>query len=158
MVGSFGGYAKGRIEQADINRTAKFSNKYVEKGKLPDDATWESMSPYARGEYGTQQVLEELKSQFPNAEFVREVSYNVNGTTYRADISYFDNNGRLHIVEVKSGVNPGFTTNQKITIPALQGGGNVKVVPFGANATRLFNKLGVPNQINSYTFDLYRLK
>ena len=158
LVGSFGGYAKGRIEQADINRTAKFSNKYVEKGKLPDDATWESMSPYARGEYGTQQVLEELKSQFPNAEFVREVSYNVNGTTYRADISYFDNNGRLHIVEVKSGVNPGFTTNQKITIPALQGGGNVKVVPFGANATRLFNKLGVPNQINSYTFDLYRLK
>ena len=158
LVGSFGGYAKGRIEQADINRTAKFSNKYVEKGKLPDDATWKSMSPYARGEYGTQQVLDELKSQFPNAEFVREVSYNVNGTIYRADISYFDNNGRLHIVEVKSGVNPGFTKNQKITIPALQGGGNVKVVPFGANATRLFNKLGVPNQINSYTFDLYRLK
>lgn len=87
----------------------------------------------------------------------REVSYNVNGTIYRADISYFDNNGRLHIVEVKSGANPGFTKNQKITIPALQGGGNVKVVPFGYRAGQLFNDK-IPSQINSYTFDLYRLK
>lgn len=82
----------------------------------------------------------------------------MNGTTYRADISYFDNNGRLHIVEVKSGANPGFTGNQKITIPALQGGGNVKVVPFGAKAEWLYGGRTLPTQINSYTFDLYRLK
>ena len=97
----------------------------------------------------------DLQSQYPNTKLFSEVSYDVNGTTYRSDISYY--NGRLHIVEVKSGANPGFTKNQKITTPALQNGGNVRVTPFGAKVGLLFRS-GIPNQIKGYTFDLYRLR
>ena len=112
---------------------------------------------YNIGEYGTQQVIDELKTQYPNLNYSREVSLSVNGITYRADFIYYDNKMQFHIVEVKAGVIPGFTKNQRLTIPALQSGINVKIVPFGKNASNFFNK-PLPNQINKYTFDFYWLK
>lgn len=140
-----------------IYSDASNPNLHVEGGRLPDREIWKSMSPNKRGDFGKQLLFSDLQSVKRSSPIVSEVSYKVNGVTYRADWSYIDNNGVVHIVEVKSGVSPSLTTNQKITIPTMLNGGNVKIVPFGEKARNLFNR-NIPSQLDDWSFDIYWYK
>ncbi|MBR4601509.1 MAG: VCBS repeat-containing protein [Prevotella sp.] len=127
---------------------------HIEHGRLPEDDVWKGMTSFERGEFGQRLVVQDIRTAKGELNFVKEVYYKINGTTYRADWSYIDKDGVLHIVEVKSGANPRLTLNQKTTIPALLQGRNVKIVPYGAAANKLYPR-GVPRNIADWSFDMY---
>lgn len=127
----------------------EYSHKsFAENSQLPEN--WNMMISYEKGEFGVKMHI-----AYQNLDsYVREVSYKVNSVTYRADLSYFDENGLLHIVEIKTGPKAGLTPNQKITIPQLIQGNNVEIIPFGNKAKTLF-KGTLPNKITDFVFDIY---
>ena len=108
------------------NENPNFDKIHIERSRLPEDETWSGMVTFEKGEFGTRMKVQDLRLQSVSYKYVREVSYKINSVTYRADISYVENKGILHVVEVKSGANPCLTSNQASTIPALLKGGDVK--------------------------------
>lgn len=116
---------------------------------LPSD--WEMMTPYQKGRTGVKLTAEQLNL---NGNYATEVSYRVNGVTYRADLSYYDANGVLHIVESKAGPYAGFTKNQLQVFPLLNNPSIVDIQWFGRNGNRLFNTMHTRNNTN-FQFDIY---
>ncbi len=129
-------------------------NLHIEYGQLPDPDTWNSMSSFQKGELGKNEAFLKMKDIFGDQNYVSEVSYKVNGEIYRADWSFVDENGLLYMAESKAGNGARFTTNQRITIPALLKGDNLNIVPFGARAKYLFPN-GIPSRIEKFTFKMY---
>ena len=94
-----------------------------------------------------------------NIPVTTEVSFKVEGTTYRVDVVYMDKQGTLHVVEVKTGPNAGLTLNQKFTIPEMRKG--TPISPFGGNARRIWPKPmfpKLPKEISGYSFDFIEIK
>lgn len=122
------------------------------QSNLPEN--YRSMTSYQKGELGVKMQIRNLGLQTGN--YAREISLDVNGTVYRADFVYYDENKLLHIVEVKTGPYARPTPNQKIVFPLLQKGENVTIRPFGGNA-QLFWHENIPSAIENYSFDYYHI-
>lgn len=127
---------------------------HVVRGKnnqslLPSD--WKGMTPYQKGQYGVKVVTDRLNL---TEHYATEVSYKINETTYRADLSYFDANGRLYLVECKAGPYAGFTKNQLKAFPLMQKSVNIGIQWFGEKAGVIFNETS-SKTITKYQLDIY---
>ena len=116
---------------------------------LPSD--WGTMTPYQKGQIGVKLTAEQLNLK---GDYATEVSYRINGVTYRADLSYYDANGVLHIVESKAGPYAGFTKNQLQVFPLLKNPSNADIQWFGEKAKTLFNR-PASNTTIGIQFDIY---
>ncbi len=70
-----------------------------------------------------------------------------------------DKQGTLHVVEVKTGPNAGFTPNQKFTIPEMRKG--TPITPFGGKARgfwKVETNFELPQGIKGYSFDFIEIK
>lgn len=116
---------------------------------LPSD--WKGMTPYQKGQYGVKLTTEKLNLK---GDYATEVSYRINGVTYRADISYYDARGVLHIVESKAGPYASFTKNQLQVFPAFKNSYKTEIQWFGENGRRFFST-HYPSTITSFKLDIY---
>ena len=109
------------------------------------------MTTYQKGQIGVKLTAEQLNLK---GDYATEVSYRINGVTYRADLSYYDANGVLHIVESKAGPYAGFTKNQLQVFPLLKNPSNADIQWFGEKAKTLFNR-PASNTTIGIQFDIY---
>jgi hypothetical protein len=92
-------------------------------------------TPHLKGQIGVERAEQELLSQ--GAKLLsREVTLEVNGVKVRVDVAA-DFNGEIHLIEVKNGPSAGFTPNQKIAYPQMQGDMRTPIIPRGANAAQI---------------------
>jgi hypothetical protein len=98
------------------------------------------IGPVQRGQLGVQLTSAYYKG-LGWTEVGREISIEVNGVRWRADLLMMNTKGQLVAIESKFGPSAGFTKNQSITIPAIQNGATGVLV--GGNARGL-NLAGTP--------------
>ena len=73
-----------------------------------------------------------------------EVTFEVNGGRIRVDI-VGEFNGEVRLYEVKNGPSAGFTPNQRMAFPQMNG--ELPIIPWGQNAMNTnFLDVGVPMQ------------
>ncbi len=75
----------------------------------------ELMSPHTKSEMGMQEAVSDFLDQGGEI-YSREVTVEIDGIQNRFDF-VGKLNGELHLVEVKNGLNAGFTPNQRINLP-----------------------------------------
>jgi hypothetical protein len=133
-TGAYGGYRAAKAQGLDP-WTGKAPPPPPSASAPPPPAPTPTPSqggagPVLKGQRGVERAIGELQEQGVT-NIHTEVTFEVNGTRIRVDI-VGEFNGEIRLYEVKNGPSAGFTPNQTIAFPQMNG--ELPIIPRGQNA------------------------